>query len=108
MKSLVEMTDFEINRLVARKLGIGLGLRKVRGEESAVRLKNGIVKDYCNNIADAWPIIESNLIGIEWDCETECDTPTSWCNAFSLLTKHAVMHQSNAARAAMICFLGEE
>ncbi len=54
MKSLVEMTDFEINRLVARKLGIGLGLRKVRGEESAVRLKNGIVKDYCNNIADAW------------------------------------------------------
>ena len=53
------MSDFEINKKVALKLGM---------DWSGVTEENRFfyqTADYCNNPADSWPIISVNLIGVE-------------------------------------------
>lgn len=70
--------------------------------------KNG-VHDYCNNPADAWPIISANRISIEYDAEERCDIPAEWVTAYGIddLKVHVVSHQpcDKALRSAMIVFL---
>ncbi|UVD32335.1 NinX [Vibrio phage vB_VaM_H2] len=96
-KNYEEMSDFEISRNVARALGIGLGLRRVRDNELAVRLKNGIIKDYCNNPSDAWPIIIENKI-----CINAYGSGDGWS---STTDTSFFVDDDNPLRAAMICFL---
>lgn len=63
----------------------------------------------CNNPADAWPIISSSRISIEYDAEERCDTPAEWVTAYGIdeLKVHVVSHQpcDKALRSAMIVFL---
>ena len=59
MKDYSAMSDFEINKEVALKLGV---------EWSAVTDGNRLVyhtNDFCNNPADAWPIILKHKINID-------------------------------------------
>ncbi|MFP8442188.1 phage protein NinX family protein [Citrobacter braakii] len=67
------------------------------------------IPDYCNNPADAWPIISENRITIEYDAEHQCDVPVEWVTAYGIdgLKVHLVAHQpcDKALRSAMIVFL---
>ncbi|MCT4708791.1 DUF2591 domain-containing protein [Enterobacteriaceae bacterium H11S18] len=63
--------------------------------------------DYCNNPADAWPVITENKISIMFDStdpkyEGEYH---QWCDAISPCQNFGIQHQSNPLRAAMIVFL---
>lgn len=72
------MTNDEVNRAVSKKLGLELfedGTVWERGQR--------VVKDYCNDPRDAWPIIIENKIDIHH-------------------------YASNPLRAAMLCFLAME
>ncbi|MGK9174134.1 DUF2591 domain-containing protein [Yokenella regensburgei] len=65
------------------------------------------IPDYCNNPADAWPIIVGKRISIMFDgtdpqYEGEYH---EWIDAISPDQKHGIQHQSNPLRAAMIVFL---
>ena len=55
--------------------------------------------DYCNNPADAWPIIESNRIGV---MPSEMKTKELW---MSTSGKGSYAYHENPLRAAMIVFL---
>lgn len=99
-----EMSDGEINKLVAIRLGV-----KPRKTICFISYKDGeeIWPEYCNNPADAWPIIAENRISIFFD-ETNPEyegTPYRWCNAISSCQTHQVQYLSNPLRAAMIVFL---
>jgi hypothetical protein len=68
---------------------------------------NGRLLDYCNNAADAWPIIQENRISIMFDGtnpEYEGEYH-EWCDAISSCQKYGIQHQSNPLRAAMVVFL---
>lgn len=61
MKDYSAMSDFEINKAVAFKLGL---------DWSGVTEENRFfyqTADYCNNPADAWPIIEKHGITLAFD-----------------------------------------
>lgn len=59
--------------------------------------------DYCNNPADAWPIILQSRISMVWDCAE--DASAEWWNAFDQFDNFRDQYQSNPLRAAMIVFL---
>ncbi|MER5006794.1 phage protein NinX family protein [Atlantibacter hermannii] len=67
------------------------------------------IPDFCNNPADAWPIISANRISVEYDAEHQCDVPAEWVTAYGIddLKVHIVAHQpcDKALRSAMIVFL---
>jgi len=108
-----ELTDFEINKLVAEKLG-GTDCEQMHGSRSDyVLFKEDLpyysIKeaDYCNNPSDAWPIILENRIEIHpreiimiggemevWGARQGFDD--SW---------ESLVVNENPLRAAMICFL---
>lgn len=96
-----KMSDFEINKMVAIILGKDLmpddcqefGLSGF----TEVMLRSGDYKDYCNNPADAWPIIVDNSIGIK-----------KQSNGIWVASRHGGMYpqyHENPLRAAMIVFL---
>lgn len=93
-----QLSDFEINCKVAYHIGLKTVERAEEGEFNP-----------CNNPADAWPIISSNRISIEYDAEERCDTPAEWVTAYVIdeLKVHVVSHQpcDKALRSAMIVFL---
>lgn len=67
-----ELSDNEINELVAERLGGYAG--NVHGHETAVKVKDQesgglfyMEVDYCNRPQDAWPVIVANKIGIHWN-----------------------------------------
>lgn len=80
-----QLSDFEINKLVAYALGnadVGRPFDEISGtacrftvfknsglnrEGEIVMRPMTVTKDFCNNPADAWPIIESNNISINHD-----------------------------------------
>lgn len=63
-----QLSDFEINK----RVGIALGNELMPDDCQdfglsglpEVMLRSGDIKDYCNDPADAWPIIESNFIAL--------------------------------------------
>ncbi|MGL4200733.1 MAG: phage protein NinX family protein [Enterobacter roggenkampii] len=63
--------------------------------------------DYCNNPADAWPIIVENRISIMFDgTDSQYEGEHhEWCDVISPCQKYSVQYQSNPLRAAMIVFL---
>lgn len=104
MKDYASMSDGEINYIVASVLfpvNLGISTPYNHRADAYIYHPNGTysVKDYCNNPADAWPIITENRISIihlddnEWGCRGDGDK--SACRAIN----------SNALRCAMIVFL---
>lgn len=103
MKDYASMSDFEINKSVALALGFRLYKDGKSCRENHVAIEEGrcgaFAMDWCNNPADAWPIITENRISTiyldenEWGCRGEGDK--SVCRAIN----------SNALRCAMIVFL---
>ena len=72
MKDYNEMSDFEINKLVAGKLGADAKIEdgrlftsKNHAGENAISVTT--FTDYCNNPADMWPLIVENNIWIQPD-----------------------------------------
>ncbi|HCI3402634.1 phage protein NinX family protein [Salmonella enterica] len=112
-----QLSDFEINKRVAIAQGFAPDICDIakRGsslvgvewdEDTGCATK---VLNYCNNPADAWPIISANRISVEYDAERQCDVPAEWVTAYVIddLKVHIVAHQpcDKALRSAMIVFL---
>lgn len=109
MTDYSKLSDFEINSAVHNALMKEpykiefLGndrIRWVRGSTNVttekVEYSKKSLKDYCNNPADAWPIIVENKININhWE-------KFGWIADFCLY-EHS--HKENPLRAAMIVFL---
>lgn len=72
MKDYNEMSDFEINALVAEKLGVDAKIEDGRLFTSKKHAGENVISvttftDYCNNQADMWPLIVENNIWIQPD-----------------------------------------
>ncbi|EIV2913297.1 DUF2591 family protein [Serratia marcescens] len=93
MTDYSKMSDLEINKLVGMKLGVSP--RKticfISYKES-----DDIWPDYCNNPADAWPIIMENKISINYWREGKLEADKYGCH---------IARDENPLRAAMIVFL---
>ena len=97
MKDYSAMSDFEINLLVNRSLG----LKHYPNEEKKVIEVFGeiVIFDPCNNPADAWPIILENKINIDHRSGFKNPMAKS-CTDNSLYATH-----HNVLRAAMTVYL---
>ena len=95
-----KLSDFQINMAVHGCLGLDLhDCTEVAGSQTKIRSTGGHCVDYCNNPADAWPIIVENRISI---INLEAD---EWgARGVAHLHSKRAMHQ-NSLRAAMIVFL---
>ena len=111
-----QLSDFEINKLVAYALGnadVGRPFDEISGtacrftvfknsglnrEGEIVMRPMTVTKDFCNNPADAWPIIESNRISIRNRYEGDWKAENEWGES----RFHVAC---NPLRAAMIVFL---
>ncbi len=105
-----ELSDFEINKLVALSLGIDEKIICNDRTQSAIRIGldyTGEWVDYCNNPNDAWPIITSSKIDLEWTKEDCCAAKYYTTLALEELhnKKDIHYHNKNFLRAAMIVFL---
>lgn len=86
MKDYASMSDFEINCRVHAEVMEISGLDSFKA------------KDYCNNPADAWPIIVDNKISL-----TCHHSRGEWSAVFN--AENICFHANNPLRAAMIVFL---
>lgn len=117
-----QLSDFEINNLVALAIGSKVtDSYRVGSERETIYYSLGedefCVKrgygsfvsqfDPCNNPADAWPIISDNRISLMYDKSTEEGNEAQWCLASSPCDQHIVdyVSESKLLRAAMIVFL---
>lgn len=98
-----EMSDLQINLLVANAIGVdaaensGVVYGAVkRGGDNVVSVI-GVV-DYCNNPSDAWPIIVKNSINVYASEGPDFMPWMAGCAGF-------VSSHKNPLRAAMIVFL---
>ncbi len=100
------MTDQEINKLVAERLGYTYKQFKI------------FRPDYCNNPSHAWPIILENGIsllnikgttawfsGNDFESYTLCTSPDGSDTGASCYDIQNCKHSTNPLRAAMIVFL---
>ena len=107
MKDYASMSDFEINRRVAdiAMNGTWHASPSHPGNSSGGWLygSNGIqtypLPDYCNNPADAWPIITSSMISIR----PVGDDGQLW--EASVMGGMKADYDKNPLRAAMVVFL---
>lgn len=100
MKEYSDLHDQQINILVCKALGLEMSCyaRIVTLDDATVLLSdNKTLVDYCNNPADAWPIIVENRIRINPILYTK------WM-AEDYLEDVSSCHE-NPLRAAMIVFL---
>ncbi|WP_145507624.1 phage protein NinX family protein [Yersinia hibernica] len=83
------MSDFEINYAIS----------KITGDADFVTYENP-TPDYCNNPADAWPIMLEHGIGVDYD-------GISWTASDWRENKHSDWrnHPEHPLRLAMIVFL---
>lgn len=86
-----KMSDFEINCRVHSEVMEISGLDSFKA------------KDYCNNPADAWPIIVQNGISVE--CITVNRHEKMWRALFKPAHVKHKQNNKNPLRAAMIVFL---
>jgi len=96
MTDYSKMSDFEINAAVATaKFG------NWRADDDICRRITSKCIDYCNNPADAWPIIVANEIGV---VPSKSSNTYAWDLRGGMLKgiKHV---DDNPLRAAMIVFL---
>jgi hypothetical protein len=102
-----QLSDQEINMLVAKIRHPDKTFIESKTRPPSVVMLNHINMwiDYCNNAADAWPIIHDNLISINFDNDGY-DTPqSSWCRATALNGDEYYGDEKRPLRAAMIVFL---
>ncbi|EKN6271877.1 TPA: phage protein NinX family protein [Yersinia enterocolitica] len=90
MKDYSAMSDEDINKLVAGHISFA----------DKVMVGTGQI-DYCNNPADAWPIIMDNNIAVIPYRHT---LPCAWPTAFGMASKFTT-EDKNPLRAAMVTFL---
>lgn len=103
-----QLSDFEINKLVAEIERVrGFHCENVGGE-SALKFPNRKELDYCNNWADAGPIIVENKISFYQE-------DNEWCACSNLTIHHSgqadwecMCYDTNPLRAAMIVFLEKQ
>lgn len=86
-----EMRDFEINSKVYNAVTAG---------SAAI-----ILPDYCNNPSDAWPIIVSNKICIQWYEDGHGIYASASMATSDESNNSFISDDENPLRAAMICFL---
>ena len=102
MLNYEEMSDLQINLLVAKAVGVdaaensGVVFGAVKHEGDNVVSVMGVV-DYCNNPSDAMPILIEMKIGFKW--------VNGSCTASSVLCGYHESTSDNPLRAAMIVFL---
>lgn len=89
-----QLSDFEINKLVAKTLGIDCS-----GICEKLQKMYGMPVDYCNNPSQAWPIIMKSKIGITFGSQ--------YCSAVAVRGDSLIqiVHANNPLRSAMIVFL---
>lgn len=103
MTDYSKKSDFDVTCMVAKFIHPDAELLDVnRGEkESSITLKFGphgyVGFDPCNNPSDAWPIIVSGRIGINF-------VNGGW-RAQSMMNGWVEFHHENPLRAAMIVYL---
>lgn len=101
-----QMSDFEINKAVAEDLEHDWSHVDFAPDSDDPRIcinkydsfskeHTGTVTDYCNNPADAWPVIAENTINIDFQYGS---WPTAECDEY-------IFTDVNPLRAAMIVFL---
>ena len=98
-----EMSDFDINRLVAINRGGYQGhvAHMQYGVKESDKDSCGMFhfeRDYCNNPSDAWPIIVANRINVYASEGPDFMPWMAGCGGFMVSNK-------NPLRAAMIVFL---
>lgn len=91
-----EMSDLDINKMVAAKLGINFPVKPKEPYCSG---------DYCNNPSDAWPIIVSNKICIQWYEDGHGIYASASMATSDESNNSFISDDENPLRAAMICFL---
>lgn len=109
--SYEEMSDFEINKLVAKSLGIEVPeklnpwlwktdfcLHQLNGDGSKV--EKTIVSNYCNDPSCSWSVIVDNKISL--NCSSLQMDGYTWQAGRNFKVQH---RDKNPLRAAMICFL---
>ncbi len=113
-----EMSDFEINSAVHNalmdepfKLDF-LGndkIRWVRGSTDVttdrVDYKKNTLRDYCNNPADAWPIIADRKICLAFDVFAEPQDGGAWVASPAYGYEVERVRHDNPLRAAMVVYL---
>lgn len=107
MTDYSKLSDFEINKCVAKIHG-GFALTlAVHNEPPSGKSFDPGRFDPCNNPADAWQIISDSRISIYFDQTIpEHDGEfKEWCCAISPCQNYQAQYQSNPLRAAMIIFL---
>lgn len=105
MKDYASMSDFEINKSVALALGFRLYKdgKSCRGNHVAIEEGRcgAFAMDWCNNPADAWPILLDNHIAV---APYKFATPCAWPSGEGLISRSAT-EDKNPLRAGMIVFL---
>ncbi|ENL7677776.1 DUF2591 family protein [Enterobacter hormaechei] len=104
-----KLSDFEINKAVAEIAINGDWLLEPTDESPSWFFNHGVqgkntvkLPDYCNNPADAWPIITANKISIY--AMSEADKRGGW-GAEAFHPNDAYSFNDNPLRAAMVVFL---
>ena len=100
-----EMSDFDINRLVAINRGGYQGHveHMQHGVKESDRASHGLLfteRDYCNNPSDAWPIILDSKITVRPWNNDEWQSFTMDGYDYDFMAWH-----ENPLRAAMIVFI---
>lgn len=109
------MSDFEINKAVANKLGLFV---VAVAQDGIIVNGKSLSIDYCNNPSDAWPIIIENNIGVYAKSDSDyeigmCNFTGCWCanginsvdGEFGMAVDVFEFVDENPLRAAMIVFL---
>ena len=106
-----ELTDFQINKLVAERLGFDSP--SIQGASTCQRIlihakgmptRQEKIVDYCNNPSDAWPIILENKISIQHNVLTKGG---DWFAGVYCFDGEPIEtdYMNNPLRAAMIVYL---
>ena len=106
MKDYAAMSDAEINASVAKimfEVNEGIATPYSHRPDAYIYHLNGLhsVKDYCNNPADAWPIIVDNKIAI---ANFTDGNSASWSTKWGMVSNFYSEGES-PLRCAMIVFL---
>ena len=108
MTDYSELSDFEINKCVAVALGHSVDEEKYGKASIGVFHSDGLTYksyDYCNNPADAWPIIFENKIMLSPRCADDEWKAEIYLGREDIFDNYASAWHKNPLRAAMIVFL---
>ena len=105
-----QMSDFDINRLVAINRGGYQGhvAHMQYGVKESDKDSCGMFhfeRDYCNNPSDAWTIIFSSRIMLNPYCADELWKAEVPCGFDGFFKTYATCYHHNPLRAAMIVYL---